>query len=180
MPVIAAMAWNGVVSMAPVDVFLLFTFGALYWSLVEYIVHRFVFHMDEMVPDTQMGIFLHFLLHGCHHKVPTDRFRLVFPPVALFVLAVPVGILTRAATMWVVPDLAAFFVLFAGTLFGYVMYDMVHYATHHGNFSPKSTLGRIRKYHLRHHFNDQYQEGFGITTPFWDHVFGTVLRMDEH
>lgn len=32
----------------------------------------------------------------------------------------------------------------------------------------------IKKYHLQHHFAD-YQLGFGVTTKFWDKVFGTEL-----
>ena len=30
-----------------------------------------------------------------------------------------------------------------------------------------------QRYHLNHHFKVQ-NDGFGITSPFWDYVFGTV------
>jgi 4-hydroxysphinganine ceramide fatty acyl 2-hydroxylase len=33
----------------------------------------------------------------------------------------------------------------------------------------------LKKYHLEHHFKD-YENGFGVTSPFWDRVFGTELR----
>lgn len=36
------------------------------------------------------GNTLHYLIHGCHHKHPMDGLRLVFPPAATAILAVPV------------------------------------------------------------------------------------------
>jgi 4-hydroxysphinganine ceramide fatty acyl 2-hydroxylase len=35
---------------------------------------------------------------------------------------------------------------------------------------------QLKKYHLEHHFKD-YQNGFGVTSRFWDRVFGTELEM---
>jgi 4-hydroxysphinganine ceramide fatty acyl 2-hydroxylase len=32
----------------------------------------------------------------------------------------------------------------------------------------------LKKYHLQHHFAD-FQKGFGVTSRFWDKVFGTEL-----
>ena len=36
----------------------------------------------------------------------------------------------------------------------------------------------LKKYHLKHHFAD-YQNGFGVTSRFWDWVFGTQLEMSQ-
>lgn len=33
----------------------------------------------------------------------------------------------------------------------------------------------LKKYHLQHHFAD-YENGFGVTSRFWDKVFGTELE----
>jgi 4-hydroxysphinganine ceramide fatty acyl 2-hydroxylase len=33
----------------------------------------------------------------------------------------------------------------------------------------------LKKYHLEHHFAD-YENGFGVTSRFWDRVFGTELQ----
>ncbi len=52
--------------------------GVVAWGLVEYCIHRFVFHAQ---PRSSWAIFLHFLFHGCHHKYPMDVERLVFPPI---------------------------------------------------------------------------------------------------
>lgn len=37
-----------------------------------------------------------------------------------------------------------------------------------------SYYGKLKKYHLQHHFAD-FQRGFGVTSKFWDKVFGTEL-----
>ena len=62
----------------------------------------------------------------------------------------------------------------AGLLFGYVCYDMLHYATHH--FPMKRGIWLwLKQYHLRHHYNDDHV-GYGISSPLWDYVFRTTRR----
>lgn len=34
----------------------------------------------------------------------------------------------------------------------------------------------LKKYHLQHHYAD-FENGFGVTSRFWDRVFGTQLGM---
>ncbi|XP_009323642.1 PREDICTED: fatty acid 2-hydroxylase [Pygoscelis adeliae] len=58
----------------------IFLLGMFLWSLLEYLIHRFVFHMKPPASNYYL-ITLHFLLHGQHHKSPFDSSRLVFPPV---------------------------------------------------------------------------------------------------
>ena len=51
-------------------------------------------------------------------------------------------------------------------------YDMLHYHVHHHR--PKTPLGRrMRELHMRHHFQN-HERGYGVSAPFWDHVFGTA------
>ena len=57
--------------------------GIILWQLVEYCIHRFLFHIQ---PSSWWGITLHFTFHGCHHKWPLDSKRLVFPPVPAAVI----------------------------------------------------------------------------------------------
>ena len=48
----------------------LFLSGVLAWSLIEYCLHRFLFHLINHVPtDDPFWITIHFFLHGQHHKV---------------------------------------------------------------------------------------------------------------
>lgn len=147
---------------------LLFLFGIFIWSLIEYVLHRFLFHLINHVPaDDPFWITIHFFLHGQHHKVPFDSGRLVFPPVAAGILA---SIFYFAFALLF--PLAMARSLFAGGLFGYVTYDMMHYYLHHGSPTPGSYLHQLKKYHVSHHFEDQ-QKGFGISSKLWDYPFGT-------
>jgi 4-hydroxysphinganine ceramide fatty acyl 2-hydroxylase len=49
--------------------------GLFLWTLVEYGMHRVLFHVDEWLPDNKWFLTVHFLLHGVHHYLPTDRYR---------------------------------------------------------------------------------------------------------
>src|SRR5256886_13086936 len=55
----------------------LFVLGLLIWTLVEYAMHRYLFHYE---PKTRLGRRVHFLVHGAHHDYPQDASRLVAPP----------------------------------------------------------------------------------------------------
>ncbi|XP_074325878.1 dihydroceramide fatty acyl 2-hydroxylase FAH2-like [Apium graveolens] len=140
--------------------------GIFIWTLMEYTLHRFLFHIYTKSYWTNT---LHYLLHGCHHKHPQDGLRLVFPPTATAILLVPLWNLVKlAATPSTTPGLVG------GGLFGYVLYDMTHYYLHHGQ--PTSEVPRyLKRYHLNHHFRIQTM-GFGITSSLWDRVFGTLPK----
>jgi sterol desaturase/sphingolipid hydroxylase (fatty acid hydroxylase superfamily) len=143
----------------------IFLAGWLLWTLLEYLLHRFLFHAPA---GDERGRLRSFLLHGYHHEFPGDRTRLVAPvmmawPLALVVFVLLVLVFGRTLA----PG------LFAGTMTGYVAYDWTHYYTHH--FKPRNPLGRwLQRYHLLHHFEDPDAEHrFGVSSPVWDLVFGT-------
>ncbi|UPK89348.1 hypothetical protein LCI18_000283 [Fusarium solani-melongenae] len=146
-----------------------FAFGFWFWSIIEYVLHRFLFHLDYYLPDNRVGITLHFLLHGIHHYLPMDKYRLVMPPTLFVVLAYPFWHFAHAvfAYSWHAATGA-----FAGGLFGYICYDLTHYFLHHQNLPL--WYKELKKYHLAHHFLD-YELGFGVTSKFWDSIFGTEL-----
>uniref|UniRef100_A0A7S0WN76 Fatty acid 2-hydroxylase n=1 Tax=Pyramimonas obovata TaxID=1411642 RepID=A0A7S0WN76_9CHLO len=143
------------------------TLGAFLWTSIEYTLHRFVFHS---VPTGPMAITMHFLMHGCHHKRPMDRLRLVFPPAAALPIVVTLGGLIRAA----LPHHVALCVT-SGALVGYVCYDMGHYYLHYGKNHVGTYLGAMKTSHMAHHYKD-HSVSFGITSPLWDHVFGTLPK----
>lgn len=149
--------------------------GSFGFTLVEYLVHRFVFHVDDLLPDGPTWRLLHFLLHGIHHKVPMDRYRLVMPPVLGAVLASALYSLLRPAFYFV--TLPAFNAACGGGLLGYVAYDMMHYSEHHFNFPQDSYFGRMKKYHMKHHFAGLHNSGYGITSKLWDRIFSTELDL---
>jgi len=51
-----------------------FVTGIFVWSLAEYSIHRFLFHVDDLLPDSTYSNVAHFLLHGIHHYLPMDRY----------------------------------------------------------------------------------------------------------
>lgn len=140
--------------------------GVVSWQLLEYIIHRFLFHSQ---PHTYWGITLHFLFHGCHHKYPSDHLRLVFPPVPAAAVVALVHFVVHVS----LPDFLAD-PLFACMGMGYVAYDVIHYALHHSG--PRGLPGpfrSLRKRHMDHHFRD-HSLGFGISSPLWDFVLYTA------
>lgn len=48
-------------------------FGIFLWTLIEYCLHRFLFHIDEGLPDNSFCFTAHFLVHGIHHAFPMDK-----------------------------------------------------------------------------------------------------------
>lgn len=122
--------------------------GAVLWTLLEYVLHRFLFHA-RVDDESPFWITAHWTIHGQHHKFPMDKGRLVFPPLAGAVLATPFYLLFHALL-----PVAAADALMAGTLLGYVAYDLTHYYLHHGQPSPTSYLGRLKAYHRAHHYRD--------------------------
>jgi sterol desaturase/sphingolipid hydroxylase (fatty acid hydroxylase superfamily) len=61
---------------------------------------------------------------------------------------------------------------------GYLAYVFVHSATHHWAPRRGSYLFRARRRHaLLHHRSEE--GNFGVTTGFWDVVFGTALEASD-
>lgn len=148
--------------------------GVFFWTLIEYTLHRFVFHADEKLPDHWISRCAHFLAHGIHHKVPNDHYRLVFPPAPGSVLITIVGYIIYI----IYPvSLPAFFGIMGGGLLGYVCYDCFHYACHFVAWPEGSACRRMKTYHMRHHYHGLHHQGFGVTSKFWDVVFNTSLPL---
>jgi 4-hydroxysphinganine ceramide fatty acyl 2-hydroxylase len=55
------------------EVMFYYIVGLFAWTLTEYILHRFLFHYDEKLPDNNWALMLHFLFHGIHHAFPMDK-----------------------------------------------------------------------------------------------------------
>lgn len=142
----------------------LFALGLFVWTLVEYIMHRFVFHYAP--PDKPWAQRLHFIFHGVHHDYPSDAKRLVLPPSVSLPLATGFYFLFNA----ILPanDIYGFFPAF---LLGYLFYDISHYAIHHFNFKG-AIWKKIKQHHMLHHYQDP-DKGYGVSSPLWDKIFGS-------
>ena len=64
--------------------------GVVFWTLLEYVLHRWVFHFTPN-PNSELSQDVHFLIHGVHHDWPHDPDRLVMPPVMSILLAIVLG-----------------------------------------------------------------------------------------
>jgi sterol desaturase/sphingolipid hydroxylase (fatty acid hydroxylase superfamily) len=165
-PVATWLWWRGAGQLGFTAAALWAVAGVLAWTLLEYVLHRWLFHypFDHRSPlQHDVG----FLLHGIHHDYPHDADRLVMPPLLTaaiaVVLAVPLRLLLGESL---------FYGLFSGLLVGYLWYDLSHYAAHHHR--PRSRWARhLARHHLQHHFTNSNNR-FGVSTPFWDWVFRTL------
>jgi sterol desaturase/sphingolipid hydroxylase (fatty acid hydroxylase superfamily) len=142
------------------------TLGLIFWTLTEYVMHRFVFHFSA---TTQAGKYLVFLFHGIHHDEPQDSTRLVMPPVVSITLATAFFFLFRA-----VLGTEVTWPFFATFMAGYLVYDFIHFSVHH--FKPKTAWGhRLKDNHMRHHFVD-HDAKWGVSSPLWDYIFGSFQQ----
>ncbi|KAF8325775.1 oxidoreductase [Cantharellus anzutake] len=146
-----------------------FLTGNVIWTVLEYTLHRFLFHIDKFLPDRPFFLMLHFLLHGIHHYLPMDGLRLVMPPILFFALSYPWTQLAHTLFPAAIAN-----GLIAGAFIFYVLYDCMHYALHHKRLP--AYMREQKKYHLAHHYKN-FDLGFGVTSKIWDHVFGTLLKI---
>lgn len=141
----------------------LFLAGMLIWTFLEYVMHRWVFHLDSY---TKLGRKIHLIFHKTHHDYPRDSTRIVMPLFA----SLPLGIIFYILIMLLFGNNTN--IVYAGLLTGYVAYDCIHYTVHKKNL--KSSIGRYMKlYHILHHYSD-YNTAFGVSSPFWDIIFRTL------
>ncbi|KAF7761528.1 hypothetical protein Agabi119p4_9520 [Agaricus bisporus var. burnettii] len=144
-----------------------FLIGNIIWTILEYTMHRFLFHIDSLLPDTPTFITLHFLMHGIHHYMPMDQLRLVMPPLLFFTLQLP---FTQLA--YVLFPVAMANGIISGSFTFYILYDCMHYGLHHTKLP--AYMREMKKYHLAHHYKN-FELGFGVTSKIWDVLFNTIL-----
>lgn len=132
-------------------------FGAVVWTLAEYLIHRFVFH----------GATRYEKMHHVHHERP-----------AAWVGVGSWGTILALFCVWVLlgmigPSFGN--AVTAGLVLGYLFYIVVHDRYHHGN---RRAFGRYVRFMDRHHAG-HHRSGdvnFGVSSPVWDYLFGTYRR----
>jgi len=142
-----------------------FLIGFFGFTLFEYTVHRYAFHLK---PDTPLKQKLQYNFHGVHHDFPKDKDRLVMPPVVSILLAsLLFGLFKIIMGNYV-------FAFLPGFLSGYASYLGIHYAVH-SFVPPKNFLKVLWIHHSIHHYKD-HTRAFGVSSPLWDYVFGTMPK----
>lgn len=163
--IIAGLIWFGV-SSELVDIFAfwwLILVGVFCWTLVEYLMHRFAFHFES---NNETGKKLIYMLHIIHHDHPTDSDKLYQPPL----VNIAIIILLFGFFYLLMGNLVYLFL--PGIIFGYLAYSTIHYVIH--KFKPPfEFLKPLWRHHNLHHYRFQ-DKAFGVSSPFWDLIFGTM------
>lgn len=132
--------------------------GLIAWTLLEYVLHRFVLH----------GVEPFRAWHLVHHRDPSQPIRV---PLA-FSAALVVTVLGLSTALLGTDSLAA--PLSVGLLIGDMLQETVHQGLHaQGVFGL--SLVRLSAHHGHHHHVDE-RAAFGTITTFWDRCFGTMPR----
>jgi sterol desaturase/sphingolipid hydroxylase (fatty acid hydroxylase superfamily) len=140
---------------------LCFLSGLAAWTLVEYLVHRFLFHAFPLIAQ----------MHDRHHANPA---AFVGTPSWLSLAAFVFGIfipLRAIAELEIAAGVAA------GLMIGFVWYVALHDAIHRWPLRRGSLLYKAKLRHAGHHAG-RYGN-FGVTTGFWDRVLGTIIARNE-
>ena len=148
-----------------VTVFLLGIFG---FTLLEYMMHKYLFHME---PDTPFKDKIQYTVHGVHHDYPKDKDRLTMPPfVSLAYALIFYGIFTL-----IMGDYALYFL--PGFMVGYAAYLGVHFIVH-AYQPPKNFFKVLWVNHAIHHYKDP-DVAFGVSSPLWDYILGTMPKKEK-
>lgn len=131
--------------------------GVLGWSLIEYLLHRFVLH----------GVAPFRRWHEQHHARPT---ALICTPTLLSATLIGLFVFLPAALLgdrWMACALTL------GLMVGYLGYAVTHHAIHHWR-GGGAWLMRRKRWHALHHRHGGGARCYGVTGTFWDRVFGSA------
>lgn len=130
--------------------------GLLSWTFIEYAMHRFILH----------GLPPFNAWHAAHHQRAT---ALISTPT--FFSATLIVILVFLPE-WALGGVWHASALTLGVLTGYFAYSVMHHATHHWH-SSNAWFKRRQRWHALHHRPVRQPGHYGVTSAFWDHVFGS-------
>lgn len=147
------------------NMILLFAGGFFLFTLVEYLMHRYLYHLPATSPKSKKLVYT---FHGVHHDYPKDKSRLAMPPFLSLILATLFFIIFRG----LMGDYS--FGFLAGFLMGYTVFLAIHFSIHAFRV-PGNFLKTLWHHHSIHHYRE-HDRAFGVTSPFWDMVFGTMPR----
>jgi len=129
--------------------------GLISWTLLEYVIHRFVLHKVQPFEGW----------HQAHHQRPT---AFITSPTAVTVLVFLV-LVAWPAYIWTP---IWFGLSYSGGIFtGSAIYSWVHHFVHQRRLKNSWLMDR-KIWHALHH-RPQKQLCFGVTTSLWDRVFKT-------
>lgn len=139
--------------------------GFVLWTLLEYLLHRFVLH----------GVRPFKAWHALHHRVPDEPIHIPL------VFSVPLTLVMLLAPTLLLRNVAFGTALSIGLLAGEIAQEVVHERLHRvgrggsGNADGNGSgwLAVRRREHGFHHAEDE-RRAFGTLSGFWDHCLGTA------
>jgi len=132
--------------------------GLAGWTLIEYLLHRFVLHTVQPFRGW----------HDAHHQRPV---ALICAPTLVSATLIILLIFLPALELL---NLARACALTLGVLMGYLAYSVTHHAVHHWR-ADSAWLKQRKHWHALHH-HVRHPAFYGVTTAFWDHVFHSTGR----
>lgn len=143
--------------------FLLSAGGIFFFTFIEYMLHRFVFHFSPHTPTQEE---LKYKIHGVHHHFPKDKDRLAMPTI------LSISISGLFLCLFYISMGAVGYTFFGGFCLGYALYLIIHYSVHCFR-QPRNFLSFLWKHHSLHHYYSD-KAAFGVSNPLWDYIFGTM------
>lgn len=148
----------------PVRWVLAFAAGFALWTFAEYWIHRSVLHGWYW-----MGI------HERHHNHPREETN--FP-----IWQIPAYFAVIFGLLWL--SFGAYYLAaFAGVILGWIGFFVMHHLMHHleqGEWLPQGVQDWLQDFAIRHNAHHKMtNRNYGITTDFWDRVFGTMRKRGE-
>ena len=135
--------------------------GILTWTVAEYFLHRYLGHDKRTWPN------LFATEHIRHHS--QGNYFAPWYKKALAAVAVLAVFLTVSMALVGLQRGAVFSASFVAM---YLTYEALHARAHtHPGFGAYGRF--LRRHHFYHHFGNP-QSNHGVTSPFWDRVFGTL------
>ncbi len=136
----------------------IFVAGVFAWTLLEYVIHGVLGHAHRTFVT---------VMHDVHHRDPHAVFALgAWIPIAVVMLG-----------GWYLFGVAPAMIFLGGIVAGFAAYEIIHYRMHFTK-PAVSIEASLRARHLAHHFREP-DRIFGVTTPLWDHVFGSAPTSDQ-
>ena len=141
-----------------------FFIGVVLWTFMEYVLHRFLGHEHKGKNFFKDEHLIHH--RKVHYFAPASK-----KIGAAVVVATGLFAILNLIFDW---SIALSFVL--GLIGMYGLYEATHARFHRKGPVAKPFIV-LRKHHFYHHFH-QPKLNHGVTTRFWDRVFGTFYRVE--
>ncbi len=140
----------------------LFVVGVIFFTFLEYAVHAWLFHENHPLRVFIEG-------HAHHHQNPFSYDAMPF-----FMSAV-IATIFAWLLHFIMPTPDALAIV-GGMALGYFNYGIMHHIMHRREFSSKYWR-YMQEFHFVHHKKPKLNHG--ITTDFWDRVFGTYYQWNK-